>query len=146
MLKKHNFVWKFYFLIFCLICFLKLVELFSPQATLYTFYHILIAFDPSNSVSYIFSILAALITCLCAVPVYCFAFEKYTFNKTFFHWLFFLRIIMDIAGHQYEWLFVQSFFRESWWLGLSCLGVIVLPILPSYIAHYLCMRREKTLF
>lgn len=130
-----NWLWKLYGVFLTTYVFGGLRGIFSKNSSFDTYYTILIAFNKYYIVFLALNIISLLINLLAPLVVFYYAFEIKSSLK-FWKVLFFVRIVFDLIGHHYELQFMKSSFYQSIPYGLACIGFFVLPILPSYMAHY----------
>jgi hypothetical protein len=136
-------IWKIYLLIFSTIMTANFLWLFYPEAEPYIFYHVLIAWTKFYNVHYSLAILKAIIALVCLIPLCCFAFDRTSRIPRFWQWMLVVRVATEIFGSFYEYVFIKASFHMVLGYGLTTLGVYLLPLLPSYIAHYLYAFPKK---
>ena len=54
-----------------------------------------------------------------------------------------IRLASELIGNFYEFIFIKSAYHMTLGYGLSVTGALVLPLIPSYIAHYLYAFPKK---
>ena len=133
---KKNWFWFLYLIIFVNFALGRLLLLIHPESPLRNYHVILLPFGTRYSVLYTIDILGAMATALSIIPVFKFGFQSKAVHQKFWQGIFVLRILGDVAGHGYEWKLIQSCFYIDFWAGLSCLGMLILPLIPSYNAHF----------
>lgn len=137
MKKGRKIIWKFYSLIFAMIASANLIWLIYPESEPYVFYHILMTWTNFFIPHYYFAVLKSCITIFCLYPLFAFAFNREPKNQTFWQWLLVFRIALECTGNYYEFVFIKSAYHMILGYGLSVTGAVLLPLIPSYAAHYL---------
>ncbi len=133
--------WLLYGIFLTLTIFSSLGDLFSKDSDFKMYYTILTAFDHRYILFLILNIISILINLLAPLVVFLYACEIKTSIK--FWWVFFwIRLIFDLIGHHYNLQPMKASFYQSFPYGLACLGFYIIPILPSYIAHYLYILKK----
>ena len=127
---------KTYFFIYFFVVLGSGLSLIYPRTDIYTYYHIMGAFQPSSSVYYKLAIVSSCLTALSLVPLFLYAFLLPRTGIWFFKPLFFARILGDLLGHNYEWKFLMSFFSSEPIIGLINLSLFLTILFPSYRAHF----------
>ena len=133
---KKNWFWLAYLIIFINIALGRIFFLLNPESPLRNYHIILLPFGLRYSALYTIDILGAMATAISIVPIYRFGLKRPPIHQKFWQGILVLRILGDVFGHGYEWKMAQSFFYLDFWAGLSCIGIIILPLIPSYTAHY----------
>lgn len=128
---------KVYFFIFFLLALGKALSLFSPQAPIYIYYHIMQAFHPASRIHYEFALFSAGLTLLCLIPVFFQAFLFPKMSLPLFKALFIMRLLADLFGHNYERQFFSGSLISEPLVGWAHLALFLLILFPSYQAHYL---------
>jgi len=129
--------YKVYSIIFAWFCMGDLASLLLKDSGATVFYHALSAFDMAGAQTYALALLRGITNMICLFPLFLYAFNKRSDLSVFFRILFGLRIIMDIMGHSYDWLFLQSI-RQASTLEMSILVIFYGAFfIPSYRAHYI---------
>jgi hypothetical protein len=137
MKMPRKLIWKIYFFIFSTITLANLVWVFSPEAEPYIFYHILIAWTKFYLAHYYLAALKCAIALLCLIPLFGYAFDRTTRIPRFWQWILVIRVLSEFVGNFYEFMFVKSSFHMVLGYGLTTTGLFILPLIPSYAAHYL---------
>ena len=137
MKMPRKIIWKFYVAIFSTMALANLISLLYPQSDPFVFYHILITWAQFYAIYYYLAILKCGLTLLCLFPLLRFAFDRRPVGLRFWQWILFARLTTEIFGNFYEWTFVKSAYHMTLGYGLSVTGALLLPLLPSYIAHYI---------
>jgi hypothetical protein len=137
MKKERRIIWKIYALVFSTVTLANFLWLVYPEAEPYIFYHILMAWTKFYAVHYYLAVFKCLIALVCLVPLFAFSFNRQSRSPQIWQWLFVIRIVSDVVGSFYEYLFVKSSYHMVLGYGLTTTGAMLLPVLPSYIAHYL---------
>ena len=144
MKKKGNWLWELYFVYFAILVINQVVNILFPTSVIYTFYHVLIAFDRWLAVLYYVRIFCDILNLVCLIPLYLFMFKIKWLNKTLWQWVVALRVGFDLVGHYYEYITVKSLFFSKPLVAAQLILWFVLTVLPSY---YACLkyafRREK---
>jgi hypothetical protein len=144
MKKPLKIIWKIYLLIFATITVANLLWLLYPEAEPYIFYHILMAWTKFYTVHYYLAVLKCLVGLVCLVPLCGFAFNKETKIPVFWQWMLVIRIISEFLGNFYEFMFIKSSYHMVLGYGLTSTGVLLLPLIPSYLAHYYYAFPQKS--
>ena len=113
---------------------------FHPQSPAIVYYVTLMGFHKAYALLFLLNILAILVTAASNIPVLFYALQ---IRLQLWQWLFYLRLLLDLTGHHYEWKFLQSIFTHDFTHGLVALGAWIFPLIPSYIAHYLYTFKNK---
>ena len=143
MKKGHRIIWKFYSLTFCVIASANLIWLIYPESEPYIFYHILMTWTIFFIPHYYLAILKSCMTLICLYTLFSFSFYRESKNQRFWQWMLVIRLFLESVGNYYEFVFVKSSYHMILGYGLSVTGAVLLPILPSYIAHYLYAFSRK---
>ena len=127
--------WKFYCFLFLAITLSNLTELLDKNSPFGVYYNTTIVFNPWFILPYWLNIINAFIMgIVCAYTI------GYAFNLKGFQkaptWLLVIRLLSDATGHAYEIKMIQSAFYQNKWAGFIGLASLILPILPSYLAHW----------
>ena len=121
------------------------MTLFDPHSEVYTFYHILIAFDRSAIAIYAIHILAVVVECLSFIPLCLFIFQKKFLSPHVWQWLFVIRIPLNILGCYYDMISLKSLFVSDLPTGIIVLFSMIITYLPSYIACFQYAFRQERL-
>ena len=130
-----NWPWKLYSVFFAVMTVSGLRDIFLKDSPFVLYYTILIAFHKSYIVFLILNIASLMINVLVNVVVWCYAYQV-SGSVKFWRVFFFVRIFFDLLGHHYDWQYIKSAFVQSFPYGLAAVGVFILPLVPSYLAHY----------
>ena len=130
-----NWVWKLYGIFFTSLVVGGWHDLLTKNSSFRTFYTILIALDKRYIVFLTFNILSILMGVAVSIVIFYYAFNVKSSQK-FWKIIFFVRMGIDLAGHLYEFQFIKASFFQSIPYGLACIGVFVIPTIPSYLVHY----------
>lgn len=114
----------------------NLVWLLHPESEPYVFYRILITWSNYFYLHYGLALLRSVITIICLAPLFAFAFNRPAKHLVFWQWMLVIRVIFECMGNYYEFVFVKSAYHMLLGYGLSVTGAFLLPLLPSYCAHY----------
>jgi hypothetical protein len=134
--------WQLYGIILTLIVFSSASDLFSADSPLRTYYTILIAFDQHYIILFTLNILAVIFELLSPLIVFLYALNIKT-SPTFWRFFFWLRLLFSAIGHSYDRQFLVASFHQSISYGFACIGVLIIPLVPSYVAHYLYVFYRK---
>ncbi len=145
-MKKPGWVWKLYFLIFSAYIFFNMINLFFPEAFLYTYYHILIAFDPGYNFAYGLAVGKVIFNIISLIPFFLFVFQIRWLKSHLWQWVFALRIIFDLTGHGAEIKVFQSIAYINLQTLLSYLFIFLVLIVPSYIGCFWYAFQWKRMF
>lgn len=143
MKKPLKVIWKIYAFIFSVIALANLAWLLSPESDPFIFYHVLIAWTKFYYVHYYLAILKSCVAIACLIPLFAFAFNQETKSARFWQWMLLIRLAADLVGNFYEFIFIKSSYHMVLGYGLCVTGIFVLPLIPSYIAHYLYAFSKK---
>lgn len=130
-----NWAWKLYGIFLSTVILNSLKDIFIKDSSFRVFYTILIAFDKRYILFLALNIIDLLINIFAAIVVFYYIFNV---KRSLKLWkaLFLLRIGFDLIGHFYDIQFIKAAFFQNLTYGLACIGVLALPMLPSYLAHY----------
>lgn len=142
MFKGKKIIWKFYAFMFTMIALANLVWLLHPESEPYIFYKILITWGktiPTHhfTLQYYAAIVRAIIGIFCLYALFSFAFEQKVKHALFWQWMLIARVVMECLGNYYELIYIKSAYNMALGYGLSVTGAFLLPLLPSYAAHFL---------
>lgn len=133
-MKKWN--WLFYGFFLSYINFGALKEILDPDSAVRSYYTVLIAFNKTyllylllNTLNVIVNLFIPLVVCFYALNI--------SSSLRFWKILFAVRILLDATGHHYDMQFLKSAVHQTKYYFWASLAVFILPLLPSYIAHYL---------
>jgi len=146
MRTKTRWPWKVYFFISAYIGIINFVELLAGDSQMDQYYKILIVFKRSYLVWYGFNMASIAAEVLCLVPLFLFVFHKRFLSPIVWQSLFWVRIILFLAGHSYEAKMIKSYFYANSTVATGSIIFLLLLILPSYIAHFKYAFRQKKLF
>lgn len=127
--------YKTYFLIFGWLCFGELGILLNSSSDVFIYYRVLQSFYPPSAILYVLALLRAIVNIICLIPLYGFAFSKPIPWIKPLKILLFVRVLLDLVGHNYEWLSVKSLFYIKPFLPVCALAVWVGINFVSYKAH-----------
>ena len=137
MKKPRKIIWKLYAFIFSLMAFANLTWLLYPGSEPFVFYHILTAWTNFYFIHYGLAIFKSCVAIICLVPLFGFSFNHESSHRRFWSWMLLIRIASDLVGNFYEFIFIKASYHMVLGYGLSVTGALLLPLIPSYIAHYL---------
>lgn len=129
---------KSYFFLFAWLCFGELLALLTPGQEAFIYYHSLMAFIPSAGLFYDLALGRALINLVCLLPLFLYSFSVKRDWTWFFRPLLIVRVVADIAGHNYEWQFLKALYHTGTYLPLAAFSVWVGLTFLSYKAHFIC--------
>ncbi|MBF0387703.1 MAG: hypothetical protein HQL20_07590 [Candidatus Omnitrophica bacterium] len=136
---------KAYFFLFTWLCLGELSALLLPQSEPYIYYRTLWAFHPPAGIFYILAIARGIVTMICLIALYNYAFNVPRRWDRFFKPLLFLRVVLDVTGHNYEMQFLKTLSHFSLLMPLAALSVWIGITFLSYKAHFLsafCLPRN----
>lgn len=138
MKKSRKIIWKLYSVFFTFLAIAHFLIIISPEKEPYVFYHILITWSCYFKLHYYLAVLKTIITLVCLYPLWAYSFnnESSRYLK-FWQWILVLRIIIEIVGSYYEFVCIKATYYMIFAYGLSVTGATLLPLFPSYTAHYL---------
>lgn len=114
----------------------SLGDVLLEDSLLKNYYTVLIVFNKYYLLSLFFNTLNILINILTPLVVFFYAFNIRRSIK-FWQIFFFIRIILELLGHQYDLQALKSAYYQHSTYFLAYIGFLTIPLLPSYIAHYL---------
>ncbi len=129
---KKDIGWKIYFLFFCLMAWGNLASLFEPDSPPYIYYHILIAFYKALHLFLDLNVVSALLTFLSAVPMFLCIYRIPWLPQIVWEYFFMVRLIFDLMGRPYEFIFFKSLWIDDWRFGLAYLFSLGALLFPSY--------------
>ncbi|MBI3601738.1 MAG: hypothetical protein HY209_02430 [Candidatus Omnitrophica bacterium] len=135
--------WKIYGIFLTVLIVASLTDMASKDSALRMYYTMLIAFHRGYGVLLVLNIISLIINLLAPLVVFCYAFNVKSSLK-FWQVFFFIRLFFDFIGHYYDSQCIKAAFFQSFLYGVACIGVFIIPILPSYIAHYLYAFKKPT--
>ena len=145
MKKNLKIIWKFYAIIFGFISTANLIWLFYSDSEPYIFYHILITWSNFFLPHYVLAIVKSVLNIFCLYPLFAFSFNKESSHHNFWKWLLIIRFFLELFGNYYEFVFVKASYYMVLGYGLSVTGAVILPLIPSYIAHFsYCFPNKKS--
>ena len=134
--------WKIYGVFLTSILTHDLIAVFNQPSSFLTYYTILIGFNKFYLIALALNFIDMLINLICILVVFYYAFDIQNTSK-WWKILFFARIFFDLTGNNYTVQFIKASFYQNLTYGLACLGVFIIPLIPSYIAHYLYISKKK---
>ena len=135
--------WKFYCALYFAIVLNNAFLLLNKDSLLGVYYNTTIVFNPWYSLPYYLNILNALINCIVSLFIFGYAFNRQDLNRPP-QWLFYVRLLSDCTGHTYELIMIQAGFYQSKLMGYIGLAALIVPILPSYLAHWRMTFNRKS--
>ena len=135
--KLSTFLWFCYALIITSILVGKYQALFDPYYPQNFYFHILIAFDSINYMVFYATIIQVLVNMIHLLPLVLFIFDRNFGPKIFWQMMFFVRIFMDIIGHNYEINEIVGLYHGDKMICLMFIIACIILWAPSYIACYL---------
>jgi hypothetical protein len=139
-MKKWN--WFFYGVFLSATVLSSIGDVLYENTPLKNYYTVLIVFNKYYLLSLFLNILSVLMNVLTPIVVFLYAFNIRRALK-FWKIFFFVRIALDLLGHQYELQFIKSAYYQNPSYFLAYIGFLTIPMLPSYIAHYLYAFKNK---
>ena len=139
-----NIGWKAYLVFFCILSWGNLGLLFSAESEPYIFYHILGAFHKPTFIFYGLNLCEALLSISAVVPLFLFICNRRLLPIRFWRWHFFLRLIFDLTGRYYEFVFLKSLLYDELHLGLAFIAAQVFLLFPSYLLHFKYAFRQES--
>ena len=128
--------WLLYGIFLTVILFGSIENLFYSDSAFRNYYTILIAFNKRYLFSVTLNIINSLLNLLAPLIVFLYALDIKGSTK-FWQTLFWARIFFDLVGNNYADQFIKASFHQTFLYGIVCIGAFTLPMLPSYLAHYL---------
>ncbi len=130
-------LYKVYSMIFAWFCLGDLASMILHDSETLLFYKTLTAFDQAGAMTYAFALFRAVINVICLIPLIHYAFNATSNLSRIFQLLLGLRVITEVMGHCYDWLFLRSLWHaaplEAWILILFYTAFFF----PSYRAHFI---------
>jgi hypothetical protein len=127
--------WRAYFLLFFVIVLSNALQLLNKNSVIGVYYNTAIIFSNWFIIPYFLNILCALINCIVCLFIFGYAFDVPGISRAP-QWLFYVRILIDCIGHSYDLKTIQAGFYQGKLSGFLTLAALILPILPSYLAHW----------
>ena len=127
--------WKYYAFLFLAIVLNNGLALLNPNSPSALYYNTLIAFNRWYIMAYLFNILNLGLSIIAGILIFNYAFKIQILSKTPY-WLFYMRLLSDLTGHSWEWQLIQANMTQEILWGLLALFSWILPIAPSYFAHW----------
>jgi len=143
MVKKVNWIWALYFLIYFLAILFSASPLLDPTSEIRFYYRVLIAFNPLFLFTFLLNVLAVTLNVISLLPFYGFVFHRNFCSQNFWRYFLVLRLACDVLGHSYEFKFIQSMFYHNVSAGVHLVIVTLIWNIPSYVALYLYAFRRK---
>jgi hypothetical protein len=128
--------WKSYSILFLFITAGNFLYFINPHSAFQFYYFTLMTLDPSYYIAFFLNALNITLTLASAFIGLFYAFNVRLNFLVLVEYLLWGRFLSDIAGHHYEIKFIQSAFVQDRHFGLVAIASIVIPLIPSYIAHY----------
>ena|SRR3989338_8595140 len=144
--SKTSLPWKIYFFLFVPFPVTGLLGITLPQGTVYSYHHVMMAFDKSYAMIYWLNVTCAVVNVLSLVPFFLFVFQKRFLYPKAWQYFFIARIIFELTGHAYETNVIKSLIFTDLWIAASSLFISFAVILPSYIAGFLYAFRSEKIF
>ena len=138
--------WKIY--VFCYAAFiLASIILFLAASSPVSFYFsMLIHMKKIYLAGYLNRFLFIFLEFFSLLPLFLFAFKKRWFTQIFWKGFFILKVTNLIFNNYYEYAFYRNFFSISPRVTASFISIILMIILPAYIALFLYAFRQRKLF
>ena len=128
--------WYIYLIIYSVLAIGQTVLTFSPGSILYQYHHVLASFDGVLILLYYLAVVRCALLWIGLIPVLSYVHPVRINQTLLWRWIFFIRILVDVFGSSYEMLLLKSMFVLDARAGWSLLGVYILPLIPSYVAHF----------
>jgi len=151
MKKKSLIIWKVFFLLYAALTARDIINALSSSSNTYTFYHMMIIFDPLYKLHYTFKLINISINTLCLIPLFLFCFSlsrqdstKNFFPKSLWTGLFLLRIVSDTTGHFYELKHLEALLQTGLLQAIVSMFRTFAFVFLSYWAHFMYAFRRKT--
>jgi len=138
--------WKIYLFIFTPLALGNFVSILDGESAVYSYYHALIAFHPDYFLQYAMNVASATLNAFALIPLFLYTFRGSFLWPRFWQWFFILRIAFDLTGHAYEAKLVKSLFISHSGYAISSLLLLLLLVVPSYIACFRYAFRQDRLF
>ena len=135
--------WKIYLFIFTLGALGSLAALLDEESVIYSYYHALIIFRPEYFIQYALNVISAALNVFAIIPLALYTFRVSFLGEKFWRVFFVLQLGFDMVGHAYEAKFVKSAFYSHFAYALSSLLLLLLLMLPSYLALFRYAFRQK---
>ena len=145
-MQKPGLIWKTYLIYWTVIVVMANFEVFSFESELYRFYQILTAFHKTFAMIYYTEASRAAINILSLIPLYLFVFQKKALAPSAWKTLFALRVVFDICGNYYHFVFIKSFALTDPWLAAQVVSGALLTVTPSYAACYQYAFQQEKVF
>ncbi len=143
MKKSRQVIWKLYTFIFSVMALANLTWLLYPESEPFVFYHVLIVWTKFYLMHYYLAIFKSCMAIVCLIPLFAFAFNQEPKSARFWQWMLLIRLASELVGNFYEFIFIKSSYHMVLGYGLSVTGALILPLIPSYVAHYLYAFKKK---
>lgn len=127
--------WKYYAFLFMAIVLSNAFVLLNPNSPSEIYYNTLIAFNGWYAFAHLLNILNLGLNIIASILIFNYAFKIQVLRKAPY-WLFYARLLSDLIGHSWEWQLIQANMTQDILWGLLALASWILPIAPSYFAHW----------
>ena len=146
MVQSTKLRWKIYFFLAVPLWISNLFVLFQPDSSPYTYYNVLITFHENYTLAYFLAIAGAVVNVLTLIPFYLYIFQIQFLPVRLWQWLFVFKVFFDAFGHHYEFNFLKSLLYSNRLYASLSVALILLFILPPYVACYRYAFRQDKLF
>ena len=144
MVKSAKLRWKIYFFLVTPLMISGLSNLFFPESNVYTYYNVLISFHENYTLTYFLAVASATMSVASLVPLGLFILRIRFLKETFWRGFFFLKILLDLFGHHFEFNFLKSLLHSGLWQIFLTVAAVVIIFFPSYLACYIYAFRRDT--
>lgn len=134
MSKKPSWIWYIYFIIYCGVTAYQIEQFSDSNSKISTYYHILIAYNLSYIIHYLRNALSVILNALAVISFYLFLRQTRWLTNSFWRGFLGFRFLSDMTGRIYEIKTLKSLFYQDIGLGKDITLLVVMLVLPSYIA------------
>ncbi len=111
-------------------------SLLNENSDIYTYYHILMAFNNNCAFFYYLNIISALLNTVALLPVYFYLKRKSVGKEYLWRTLFILTIAFNVAGHSFELNFIKSIFLDNVSAAVYLILVTIILFSPMIVAFF----------
>jgi len=137
MKKLLNWAWKIYFAIYIFLTASNIYAFCSEESPVFWYYQILLAYADLFTIPFILAALSLIFNSLAILPLFLFIERKTLLTARIWKYFFIFRVILDALGKSYENQVLRSLFQDSVLIGGMAVCIMILLVLPSYLANYL---------
>lgn len=134
--------WKYYAFLFMAIVLSNGFALLNPNSPSEIYYNTLITFNRGYAFVHLLNILNLSLNIITGILIFNYAFKIKVLCAAPY-WLFYARLLSDLIGHSWEWQLIQSNMAQDILWGLLALASWIVPIAPSYFAHWYMTFSQK---